>query len=183
LARWRGVGVRANASKAGVGGLLERYRVVALAIGVILVGLVVFVLVWFQPQKLFLNQRVEESAPATQDASSVIATGQFVSLEHDTTGAAVLIELSNGSRVLRFDDLDTSNGPDLRVYLSEQPPGLGAGEYGEDAVDLGPLKGNIGDQNYSIPEGVDLTRVRTAVVWCRRFTVAFGLAPLEPGAP
>ena len=175
------MGTRAQESRGGIGGLLGRHRVAALVVGVILVGLVVFVLVWFQPQKLFLNQTVEESAPASQEASSVIGRGQFASLAHDTTGAAVLLELSDGSRVLRLEDLETSNGPDLRVYLSEQRPGLGAGDYGDGAVDLGPLKGNIGDQNYSIPDGVDLTGVHTAVVWCRRFTVAFGVAPVDPG--
>ena len=93
------MGTRAQESRGGIGGLLGRHRVAALAVGVILVGLVAFVLVWFQPQKLFLNQTVEESAPAAQEASSVIGRGQFASLAHDTTGAAVLFVV--GRRQLR----------------------------------------------------------------------------------
>ena len=109
----------------------------------------------------------------------MLARGEFRSLEHTTTGTARLIALADGSVVLRFDDLDTSNGPDLRVYLSPIAAGPDWHVYGRDALDLGPLKGNRGDHNYVVPRGTDLSRYRSAVVWCRRFTVGFGVAPLD----
>ncbi|MGH2690675.1 MAG: DM13 domain-containing protein, partial [Actinomycetota bacterium] len=101
----------------------------------------------------------------------------FRSLEHRTTGDAVLLTLPDGSRVLRFEGFETSNGPDLRVYLSAGSDDASYGrEYGEDFVELGVLKGNVGDQNYDIPAGTDLSRYRNAVVWCKRFGVGFGVA-------
>jgi hypothetical protein len=50
----------------------------------------------------------------------------------------------------------------------------------DDIVDLGKLKGNIGNQEYVIPADVDVSRFNTAVIWCRRFSVGFGEAPLAP---
>jgi hypothetical protein len=167
------------------------------------IGFVVFVLLWFEPQKLFLNQTVDEAIPSAappaagssegegsgEQAGSgsggesgpvTLARGSFRNLEHATTGRALLIELPDGSHILRFENLDTSNGPDLRVYLSEIPASDDWHAYGERFVDLGDLKGNLGNQNYRIPKGVDLSKYRSAVIWCRRFTVGFGVAPLNP---
>ena len=79
----------------------------------------------------------------------------------------------DGVRVLRIEDLDTSNGPDVKVVLSPDPDG-----YADGAVSLGTLKGNKGSQNYEIPDGVDLASFRSVVIWCKRFTVDFGVAPL-----
>ncbi len=160
------------------------------------VGLIVFVMAWFQPQKLFLDQRVDEripdapakaSGPAQGDDSSpqqsetqskVLASGAFQSLEHQTTGKALIVELGNGERILRFENLNTSNGPDLHVYLSEIPPSDDWHAYGVRFVSLGKLKGNIGSQNYALPNGLDLSRFKSAVVWCKRFAVGFGVAGL-----
>jgi hypothetical protein len=151
--------------------------------GVLLAG-VIFVTIWFQPQKLIIENEVIEASPTssatapspTQRGSSVIAQGSFQSLEHETSGRARVLELADGSRFLRFEDLETSNGPDLRVYLSEIPASNDWHAYGERFLDLGALKGNRGDQNYEIPPGADLSRFKSAVIWCRRFTVGFGVA-------
>ena len=109
---------------------------------------------------------------------TTLASGRFRSLEHRTTGTVRVVRLSNGSHVLRIEDLDTSNGPDLRVYLSELPSNLGWRDYGERYIELGALKGNRGDQNYRIPTGTDLSRYKSLVIWCVRFKVGFGVAPL-----
>ena len=89
------------------------------------------------------------------------------------------MEIGDGRRFLRFEDLSTSNGPDLRVYLSEIPASDDWYAYGERFVDLGALKGNRGDQNYVLPDGLDLSEYKSAVIWCRRFTVGFGVAGLD----
>jgi hypothetical protein len=119
--------------------------------------------------------------PTPRKAATLVehARGAFHGLEHDTSGEAVLLELADGRRFLRFEDFETSNGPDLRVYLSEIPAGDDWFAYGERFVDLGALKGNVGDQNYEIPDGVDLAEYKSAVIWCRQFSVGFGVAPLE----
>jgi len=181
-----------------------RGRQVLLIGGIAFVAVVVFVLVWFQPQKLFIDDHVDEAAPlvasspsttqpvgpgsptttvgaapATTVSDGTIATGSFRSLEHTTTGRALVLQLPGGQRVLRLENLDTSNGPDLRVILSSAPSSAGDKDFGDDYVELGKLKGNIGSQNYDIPSGVDLSRYSSAVVWCHRFKVGFGVAGLE----
>lgn len=158
--------------------------------GIVAVGLALalFVVIWFEPQQLFLNRTVDEALPiapsasatpsASADSPTTLASGSFRSLEHETTGTASLVTVGNDV-VLRFEDLDTSNGPDLRVYLSRKPATLGWRDYGDDFIELGPLKGNKGDQNYRVPSNVDLKTFRSAVVWCVRFKVGFGVAPLD----
>jgi hypothetical protein len=104
-------------------------------------------------------------------------------LEHDASGRAIVVELADGRRFLRLEDLATSNGPDLRVYLTDRPLSDDLFVWDDGAfVDLGALKGNVGSSNYEIGADLDLSRFRTAVVWCRRFTVGFGVAPLHPGS-
>ncbi len=121
----------------------------------------------------------EQSAPS-EDHPIELATGEFVSLEHETRGRAVVIATGDERRFLRFEDFETSNGPDLLVYLSTKSadPNEWRG-YDADFIDLGALKGNVGNQNYAIPQGVDLGRYRSAVVWCRRFEVGFAVAALR----
>lgn len=109
-----------------------------------------------------------------------LAKGEFRSLEHTSSGQALLVRLSDGRRFLRFENLDTSDGPDLRVHLSTVPSTASADAFGDGSVDLGALKWNQGDQNYEVPADLDLDRFRSAVVWCRRFAVGFAAAPLEP---
>jgi Electron transfer DM13 len=163
------------------------------------VGLVIFVLAWFQPQKLFLNKTVNEplpgliqTAPAGQADHSATAggspppglqvfrSGRFRSLEHATTGTAIVLRLTDGRLFLRLERLSTSNGPDVRVYLSHVPAGGDRHAYRTGFIDLGALKGNRGSQNYAIPAGTDLSAFKSAVIWCRRFAVGFAVAPLSP---
>ena len=117
------------------------------------------------------------AAPAATTAapapSAEPAPTAFVSKAHDTSGTVRLLTLDDGSRVLRIENLDTSNGPDVKVVLSPDPNG-----YADGAVSLGTLKGNKGSQNYAIPAGVDPSSFRSVVVWCKRFDVDFGVAPL-----
>lgn len=134
---------------------------------------------WFRPDKIFVDESVQDMAPMISP-SALIAAGVFRSLDHDTTGKARLLR-SGGETILRFEGLRTSNGPDLIVLLSDTPTTQDDGGAYDDGkyTNLGPLKGNIGDQNYLIPSGTDLDAYRSVVIWCRRFKVAFGAAPLE----
>ena len=179
--------------------VVQRHPRVTLIALVVAVGLVIFGLVWFEPQKLFVEDRVDEALPGAaapaaeapaeeeagegtdQAAPQQVAVGRFISLEHETSGRAVIVDTGDGRRFLRFENFRTSNGPDLIVYLSAKQPAGPDDWYGydEDFVDLGVLKGNVGNQNYEIPRNVDLEKYSTAVVWCRRFTVGFAAAPLN----
>src|SRR5712691_1550308 len=158
----------------------------------VLAGLVLAAgVAYFQPQKLFINQRVNEAIPASTiapgqappastgaPAETVLSSSNMQSLEHQSSGTVLLIRLASGQRILRLENLATSNGPDLRVYLSTTAASAGWHGYDRDYVDLGALKGNLGNQNYTIPDSVDLARYRSSVIWCRQFSVGFAVAPL-----
>jgi electron transfer DM13 len=156
------------------------------------VALGVFGFLWFRPDKLFANKTVNEKIPvavqpaptggATQRPSlDVLSEGSFRSLEHETTGAARLLRLGDGRTIVRLENFRTSSGPDVIVILSDAPNTIpDAGGYDDgNFVSVGSLKANRGNQNYAVPSSVDLSKYRSIVVWCRRFTVAFGAAPLE----
>jgi len=128
------------------------------------------------------TEGTDEGKNAGDDAVGpvTLARGRFRSLEHETAGTALVVELPDGTRLLRLEDLATSNGPDLRVVLTDLPLSEDWHVWDDgELVDLGPLRGNLGSSNYEIPADVDLEGLRTAVVWCRRFSVGFGVAPLE----
>lgn len=91
---------------------------------------------------------------------------------HKAEGVAKVIDLTDGRTFLRLENLKTTNGPDLYVYLS-------TGKDASEIVDLGKLKGNIGNQNYEIPAGTDLSKFNTVLIWCKAFSTLFGSAQLS----
>lgn len=135
-------------------------------------------LYWFQPWKLVVDRSVSEAAPE----GAVLAEGAFIAHEHATTGTARLLELPGGRRILVLADLDTSNGPDLRVWITDRVviEGRDGWEVFDDGryVELGRLKGNKGTQRYDVPADLDLGEFRSVSIWCKRFSVSFGAAPL-----
>ncbi len=151
-----------------------------------LVVLLVAVAGWyaFRPERLFINQTVNEQFPVASANTArpvALAAGSFHSNAHETGGGATIYQQPDGSRVLRLSDFRTSNGPDVQVYLVAAPD-VNDNETVTRAgfIALGALKGNIGDQNYELPADVDLARYRSVTIWCRRFGVNFGTAPLAP---
>jgi hypothetical protein len=157
----------------------HHWRWVVAACGLaVAAALAAFVVVYFQPQKLLIDDHVNEPFPAAAVSPVAERGGAFVSREHGTSGTARIYRLDAGRRVLRIEDLDTSNGPALFVYLSANPADGPEAAFDDSYVDLGGLKGNIGDQNYEIPPNVDLAEYRSVVVWCDRFNAAFGAADL-----
>jgi hypothetical protein len=173
------------------------------AIGVLMVAVTgaAFGLYWFQPWKLWQEETVHEAlpevaAPSAPPAASpsgqsaapapagpvTLASGELISHEHTTSGTVKLVRLADGSRIVRLENLDTSNGPDLRVWLSdaevkEGPEGWHLFDDGA-YVSLGKLKGNKGSQNYTVPADIDLSRYSSVSIWCDRFDVSFGAAEL-----
>lgn len=122
----------------------------------------------------------EPAAPAVPEIRTIATNnGELVDHAHRGDGTANVI--TDGTRTfLRFeDDFAIDNGPDLNVYLVRGVDADGpAGAFDDDFIDLGDLKGNIGAQNYELPEGVDITEYDTVVIWCVRFGVAFNAANL-----
>ena len=153
----------------------------------IIAGVIIILgaLAWyaFRPERLFIDSTVNESlaaaAPTTPAEPVTLAQGSFHSNAHETIGTAAILSLADGRRILRLKNVSTSNGPDVRVYL------VAASDVADDEtvkkagfVELGPMKGNKGDQNYELPATVDLAQYRTVTIWCKRFSVNFGSAPL-----
>jgi hypothetical protein len=170
----------------------RRRRWAWLVAAVVVVGvLAVVTLVWFQPQKLLYDQQVSEALPRASVPADVtgpaaaaqpveLARGGFVSREHATRGTARVLRLADGRVVVRFEGFTTSNGPVLVVWLSKNPARGPAGGFDDRYAPLGALKGNVGDQNYVVPRGVDVAAYTSVVVWCARFSVPFGAADLAP---
>jgi hypothetical protein len=156
---------------------LLRHRRVLAAAALTAAGVAIFVLAYFEPQKLFIDDRVAEAPPAATTVRTLSAA-TFRSYEHATTGRARVIATAGGRRYVRFEDFETSNGPALKVYLSAAPASGPGDSFDDRFVDLGELKGNVGSQNYAIPADVRLDGYRSVVVWCKRFSVPFAAAAL-----
>jgi hypothetical protein len=177
----------------------RRWPWVAGALAVLALGAAA--VAWFEPHKLFIDDRVDQALPTAREAPATtasggagapaappattvppapvdLATGAFVSLDHATSGTARVLQLADGRRFVRLEGFSTENGPDLYVYLSTNPAGGPEGAFDDDVHDLGRLQGNIGDQNYELPPDVDPARFASVVVWCDRFDSAFGAADL-----
>jgi hypothetical protein len=137
----------------------------------------------FRPERLFINEYVDEKLPATDSGSAPqpLESGTFHSVLHPTQGTATVYRIADGSRVIRFTNFRTSNGPDVHIYMVAADDATdNASVPSAGFIDLGSIKGNIGDQNYTLGPAVDLSKYRTVSVWCKRFSVNFGAAPLAP---
>jgi hypothetical protein len=158
---------------------------------VIIVVLIIIVCLWylFRPERIFINKTVNEEFPGVSSSEKVksgsspqiLFTGNFHSGAHETKGSATIYTLPGGKRVLRFTNFETSNGPEVVVYLIASDDAIDSETVkNTDHISLGPIKGNIGDQNYDVPSDVDLTKYHAVTIWCQRFGVNFGTAPLVP---
>jgi hypothetical protein len=185
-------------------GLVRKPMVIGtlgIALVIAAVGLYVF-----QPWKLWTDKTVNEALPtaapsanAPEDAAPpddsagpgkpkelegprTLASGEFITHEHATRGTVKIVQLPDGSRVLHLENLDTSNGPNLKVWITDadvKPGQDGWGVFDDGAyLSLGQLKGNKGNQNYALPAKADLDKYTSVSIWCDRFNVSFGAAEL-----
>jgi hypothetical protein len=151
----------------------------------VIVGVLVIILIplWyaFRPEGLFIDRPIEEGMPAAKDGGPLqpVASGTFHSVVHPTNGTATIYQAADGNCILRFTNFRTTNGPNVHVYM------VAANDAKDNAsvrqagfIDLGPIKGNVGDQNYAFGPEVDLSKYRAVSVWCQRFSLNFGTAPL-----
>ena len=171
---------------------------VLIAIAAVLIPVVAWALYWFQPWKLFTNDTIHDALPAvatepvpshsapapatTAPTDTLLARGTFISHEHHTSGTASIVRLASGKRVLAIANLDTSEGPVVKVWLTDRKVTKNGWHVFDDGkyVNLGDLKGNLGNQVYRIPDSTDLSQLQSVVIWCDRFDVSFGAAELVP---
>ena len=152
------------------------------AIAVVLV-LIVGLWYWFRPDRLFSNVRVDEAMPAAQGAAAALPleSGTFYTILHPTSGTATIYKMADGTHILRFTHFGTSNGPNVHVYMVAADDAKDAATVERAGfVDLGEIKGNVGDQNYILPSDLDMAKYRAVSIWCKRFNVNFGAAALKP---
>jgi hypothetical protein len=177
-------------------GSRKRILIGASVLAVLVLGVGLYL---FQPWRLVTNRQVDDalvappvaaapSAPSTPDVPDapaapagpvVVGGGDFRSLDHGTTGQAQLVRLPDGRHVVQFANLDTSDGPDLRVWLSPKPSTSAEQDFKQGYLELGFLKGNKGNQVYEIPPTAAVDDYRSVIIWCKRFSSGFGVAPLS----
>lgn len=133
-----------------------------------------------------MEEAAEEPAEVTSEdmpedqAPIALKVGTFEDFDdfHRGSGTATIYQLEDGTHLLRLEGFEVTNGPDLHVLLVPDPD-----PHDRDAiagyVDLGSLKGNIGNQNYPIPADVDISEFNSVVIYCQPFHVVFSTAPLS----
>jgi len=170
---------------------MNKKALIAIILVIVLVPTGVYAL-----SPLFFNTMIDEPAPTMKDSKmpiqekegtskplvtmnqdsigKMLSSGGFVGRGdqiHDVTGVAKILKDESGLKYLRLENFKSTNGPDLHVYLATD-------EKASDYVILGKLKANIGNQNYEIPDGVDLAKYHEVLIWCKQFSVLFGSAEL-----
>lgn len=146
---------------------------------------IILPIAWYLLSPLFISIELDEASPLEQpieqeqaaenreimEPPKILLEGNFIPSAHEVSGKALVIDTSQG-KVLRFEDFETVNGPDLFIYLSSDLDS-------EDFIDLGRIKATKGNVNYQLPDDVDLERYNKVLVWCRAFRVLFNYAELK----
>lgn len=136
---------------------------------------------WYLASPLWIDIEVNE-ALAEEEKTTLLASGNFVDADaiHKGTGVAEIYEGADGKRIVNFSNFEVTNGPDLEVWLvAHENPMDASTVKNSDYIALGALKGNVGNQNYQIPESVDLSKYKSVVIWCEQFGVLFSTAALS----
>lgn len=157
-----------------------------------LIGVIIFIgvgIYYTGVYTYFIENKVSEELPkmmpgvrepASQEPK-ILKQGNFVDADffHKGSGQAYILEYPDGKKVLRFENFETINGPDLFVYLSKTSAPTGDLDSLGDYINLGRLKGNVGDQNYELPQNISIADFSSAVIWCKKFGVLFPYAVLK----
>lgn len=182
---------------------MQKYLRPQYLIPAIVLFLIALPTAWYLLSPLFINVQVNESLPASARAVQtreppamqtavadrtmhpmneampaaaprLIKQADFYNVVHEGKGKAEFFKLSDGTTILRLEDFQVLNGPELHVYLvptADVQPNIGQDIPG--SVDLGKLKGNQGAQNYNLPSNINIEQFRSVVIWCQPFKVPF----------
>lgn len=133
-----------------------------------------------EPMPTAIPTIMPEPTPTIIQEPILVTEGDFYGADdfHQGKGDAIIYQNPDGSYFLRFENFEVTNGPQLHVILGREPNPFNHDTLG-DYLDLGPLKGNIGDQNYLIPAGTDLEGYGSVVIYCVPFRAIFAIAPIR----
>ncbi len=155
-------------------------RFLKIAIPVFVIGFVAGNAFWYLASPLWIDDVVDE-ALVGEDRLTEIATGSFAGADsiHKGQGILRVLRSDTGETLIRFMDFEVTNGPGLRVYLAKSANPAGASDVLDGGwTSLGVLKGNIGDQTYTLPADLDIADFGSVVIWCEPFSVLFASAPI-----
>ncbi len=139
---------------------------------------------WYLASPLWIDNVVEEKLSAELGAKPIF-NGAFKDADsvHQGRGKATILKTAGGDHILRFTNFKVTNGPDLKVYLVQADNiKTGSDLTQSQWVSLGKLKGNIGDQNYTIATNIKIEDYGSVVIWCEQFGVLFSSASLQPAS-
>ncbi len=156
-------------------------RTLAIFIAGAVVGAPVGAFLWYAFSPLLFDEIVVETLAEAQ----VVATGSFRDADgaHKGSGTATLVALPGGGYEVQLSDFQVTNGPDLEVWLSAHADPASSSDVSDNTwVALGQLKGNVGDQAYTLPTDIDVTDFQSVVIWCEQFGVLFSPAALSPAS-
>ncbi len=131
------------------------------------------------PDKI-MEEEMPAEEPTAPEGPTLLSLGAFVDADkfHAGSGDAKILKLADGSTILRLEDFSVTNGPDLRVLLAKHGGPITREEVDQGYLELGKLKGNKGNQNYTIPAGTNLDEYKSVVIYCKPFHVVFSSATL-----
>lgn len=165
--------------------LREWYTLGVLKKILILLGIIVAGAGIYYGRYYFIRQEIQEDIPAEmKTATRQVRAGNFTEIDfiHKGSGMAKILESENGHKLLRLENFEVTNGPDLYVYLSRSASPTGDIKDLGDYINLGRLKGNVGDQNYEIAADQNIDGYNTVVIWCKKFGALFSYAVMELNA-
>lgn len=157
------------------------WRFLKIAVPVFVVGFIAGNAFWYMASPLWIDVVVSETLPDELNLT-VTASGNFAGPDpfHDGGGVAKILMTPSGAGFVSLSDLHVTNGPDLKVILVKAAnPKKSADVKAVEWISLGPLKGNIGNQTYSIPSDLDPSEYGSVAIWCERFGALFASAPLK----
>ena len=159
---------------------LRMGRFLKIAVPVFIFGFIVGNAFWYLASPLWIDEVVDE-ALVQNEASEVLATGAFAGVDrvHQASGDVTLVRQADGTVQLQFAGFEVTNGPDLKVWMISHPAPQDSDDIKEsEQLRLSPLKGNIGDQAYTLPAGTDVDAFKSVVIYCQQFSVMFASASL-----
>lgn len=125
---------------------------------------------------MFLMNSCMKNTPKNAESilptGTILATGNFTSNAHPTSGTVKVIQDVSGKKHLVFENFKSDNGPDLDVWLS---PGTSGSSY----QSLGDLKAVNGKFSYELDNSINYTANNRVLIWCVDFSVLFGHAVLQ----
>ncbi|NEQ99170.1 MAG: DM13 domain-containing protein [Cyanothece sp. SIO2G6] len=114
------------------------------------------------------------SFPANADTEAdVISSGSFTGVNnHAVTGSVTIVETETGTYAVLDPTFSLDNAPDPKLAFGKD------GQYDAETL-FHPLTSLTGAQMYLIPDDIDPEDYNEFWLWCERFNVGLGVAPIQ----